>query len=220
MPDSEDPRSPDTATEPGTDSDAVGAEAIDGSPGTAKDPTGEDHQTARLAQRLMGRLPLLRRPAVGITALGVVLGIAIGLTAWLYAHTYRPAQLTDPTAQRRVLEAAKADTVAAMTYAPQTLDKDLNTAKSHLTGDFLNYYSQFTDQVVRPAVANKHIVTSANVVRAAIKEMHPSTATALLFINQTTTSSDRPEPSVVVSSVLVTMTKVDDTWLISAFNPT
>ena len=57
-----------------------------------------------------------------------------------------------------------------LSYSPDNLDKDLDAAKSHLTGDFLTYYTQFTDQVVRPAVKTKKVSTSANVVQAAVGE--------------------------------------------------
>jgi Mce-associated membrane protein len=201
------------ATDPGGDIDMVVAEAPDDAADTAAGAGGETDESVRRVRRL-------RSPVLGIAALGAVLAVAIGTTAWLYVHTYRTAQLTDPAAERGVLDAAKAGTVASLSYTPQSLEKDLNTAKAHLTGDFLNYYSQFTEQVVRPAVASKHITTTANVVGAAIAEMHATTARALLFVNQATTSDDRQQPSVTASSVLVTMTKVDDRWLISAFDPT
>jgi Mce-associated membrane protein len=201
------------STDPGGDADAVVAEAPDDTADTAAEAGGETNESVRRVKRL-------RSPVTALAALGVLLAVAIGTTAWLYVDTYRTAELTDPAAERGVLEAARAGTVASLSYAPESLEKDLNAAKSHLTGDFLNYYRQFTEQVVRPAVASKHITTSANVVGAAIAEMHPTTARALLFVNQATTSDDRQQPSVATSSVLVTMTKVDDRWLISAFDPT
>jgi Mce-associated membrane protein len=49
--------------------------------------------------------------------------------------------------------------------------------------------------------------------------MHPGYAKVLVFINQSTTTKDRPEPTVVASSVLVTVNLTDGKWLISAFQP-
>jgi Mce-associated membrane protein len=156
---------------------------------------------------------------IGIGVLAALLVASCGLTAWLYFHTYRPDQQTGTAASDTALSAAKDGTVAVLSYSPENLDKDLDSAKSHLTGDFLTYYSQFTDQVVRPAVKTKQVSTSANIVRAAVSEMHPDQAKVLVFVNQTTTSSDRNEPSQSASSVIVTLKKVDDKWLISAFDP-
>jgi len=41
----------------------------------------------------------------------------------------------------------------------------------------------------------------------------------LLFVNQSTQSRDKPGPSLTSSTVLVTLTKADEKWLISQFNP-
>jgi Mce-associated membrane protein len=41
----------------------------------------------------------------------------------------------------------------------------------------------------------------------------------LVFINQTTTTSDKPDPSMTSSSVKVSLTHVDGKWLISSFDP-
>ena len=38
------------------------------------------------------------------------------------------------------VDAARDGTVAMLSYKPDTLDQDFAAAKSHLTGDFLNYY--------------------------------------------------------------------------------
>jgi len=87
------------------------------------------------------------------------------------------------------------------------------------TGDVLKYYSQLTDDVVRPAVKNKQVSTTANVVRAAVSDLAPDKATVLVFVNQATTSADRAEPSMTASSVKVTLDRVDGKWLIAAFDP-
>lgn len=151
--------------------------------------------------------------------LAILLVASAGLTAWLYFHTYRPDQQTNQAAAQVAVDAAKVGTVAALSYSPEHLDADLATAKSHLTGEFLKYYTDFTDQVVRPAVKQKQVSTTANVVRAAVSEMNPDNATVLVFVNQTTTSADRADPSMATSSVVVKLTKVDGNWLISEFNP-
>lgn len=192
---------------------------------TAESDTDDAEATADADEDLAVQTPANESPSgrrwfrVGFVVLAIALLASAGLTTWLYLHTYRPDRATDAAAEQSVLDAAKEGTVAALSYAPESLDKDLDTAKSHLTGDFLTYYSQFTDQVVRPAVKQKQVSTNAEVVRAAVSEMHPDTATVLLFVNQTTTSADRADPSMAASSVVVTMTKVDGKWLISAFNP-
>lgn len=155
-----------------------------------------------------------------VAVLIVVLLIAsAGAAGGVYWWMSRPDQLTNAAAQQQARDAATQGTVALLSYAPDTLDKDLATAKSHLTGEFLKYYSQFTDQIVAPAARQKGVKTEATVARAAVSEMHPDSAVVLVFVNQVTTSKDRPDPALATSSVMVKLTKTDGRWLISEFNP-
>jgi Mce-associated membrane protein len=109
--------------------------------------------------------------------------------------------------------------VALLSYSPDSLDKDFATAKSKLTGSFLSYYTQFTEQIVAPAAKQKAVKTEAAIVRAAVSEIGPDKAVVLVFINQTTQSKDRPDASFINSSVRVTLQKIDGGWLISSFDP-
>jgi Mce-associated membrane protein len=68
-------------------------------------------------------------------------------------------------------------------------------------------------------VRDKGVRATAQVVRAALVEIRPDLAKVLLFLNQETSSRDRPEPAPTASSVIVSMTKVDGKWLISVFDP-
>ena len=159
-----------------------------------------------------------RWPGLIAATLGLLLGSA-GAAASVYWWLYRPDQLTNEASQQQVIAAAKDGIEAALSYSPENLDNDLSTAKSHLTGKFLDYYSDFTKNVVTPAAKDKGVKTEANVARAAVSEMHPGRAQVLVFINQVTTSKARPTPALATSTVLVTMVKSGDRWLISEFNP-
>jgi Mce-associated membrane protein len=44
-------------------------------------------------------------------------------------------------------------------------------------------------------------------------------ASILIFVNQSTTSQDKPAPSTTSSSVRVGLAKVNGAWLINAFDP-
>jgi len=141
------------------------------------------------------------------------------LAAWLYVKQYRPDEQTDAAAAQSAVDAARDGIVALLSYKPDTLDQDITAAKSHLTGDFLNYYDQFTRDVVTPAAKEKKLTTTAQVSGAAVSELHPNSAVVLLFVNQATVSKDRPDPAMASSSVLVSLTKVHGKWLIAKFEP-
>nr|WP_197516441.1 MULTISPECIES: twin-arginine translocation pathway signal [unclassified Mycobacterium] len=151
--------------------------------------------------------------------IGLLLVAAAGGTATLYFGQYRHDQQTNDAAAKAVISAATEGTVALLSYTPDKLESDLAGAKSHLTGDFLTYYGKFADQIVAPAAKQKAVNTQAAVKRAVISELRPETARVLVFLDQTTTSKDQPEPVQTASSVMVSMTKSHGNWLISAFDP-
>jgi Mce-associated membrane protein len=162
---------------------------------------------------------VLRNVKVVPAILVLLLLISGGGATWLYFERYQPKQQTDPNVARAVVSAASDGTVALLSYSPESLDKDFATAKSHLSGDFLSYYNQFTEQIVAPAAKQKSLKTTARVIGAAVSELHPGAAVVLVFVDQSTTSKDRPDPSMSASSVLVSLTRVNGNWLITKFDP-
>jgi Mce-associated membrane protein len=210
----------------GDEPDATGAEpdAIDKEPDAAeKEPDATDDKAKEASTKpkrpLVGRIGGgARRHWVAVT-LAVALIAAAGLTSWMFFAVYRADRaMDDPTAQSAI-NAASEGTTALLSYSPESLDKDFATAKSKLTGSFLSYYTQFTEQIVAPAAKEKAVKTQAAVVRAALSEIHPDSAVVLVFINQTTESKDRPDASFINSAVRVTLQKANDGWLISSFDP-
>lgn len=190
-----------TLEEPATQSDSIPTPATrDASPG---------------AIVMIRRLRAKWRPIL-LTALVLA---TIGLAAGLFFFQYRPDRQTDNAAAQQAIRAASDGTVAALSYSSDNLDRGLANAKSHLTGDFLVYYNKFSQEVVAPAVRQKHITQKAVVIRAALSQLHPDSAVALLFLNETTTSKGNPKPLVTPSIVRVTVTKVNGSWLISKLDP-
>jgi Mce-associated membrane protein len=162
---------------------------------------------------------MLRNVKVVPVTLILLLLISGGVATWLYFERYQPNRQTDPSVARAVVSAASDGTVALLSYSPESLDKDFASAKSHLSGDFLSYYNQFTEQIVGPAAKEKSLKTTARVIGAAVSELHPNSAVVLVYVDQSTTSKDRPDPSESASSVLVSMTRVNGNWLITKFDP-
>jgi Mce-associated membrane protein len=190
-----------------TESDGVDPDATDAEPAPRQRKSALGSWVRRFRSRLVAAV------------LAVLLIAAATLAGWLYYSWFRPDQQTDAQAAHAVITAASDGSVALLTYSPDTLDRDFASAKSHLTGSFLSYYDNFTRQIVTPAAKQKGVKTSADVVRAAVSEMHPDSAAVLLFINQITTSADKPSPALAASAVLVRLTKVNGAWLISSFDP-
>ncbi len=179
----------------------------------------ETPATPKPKRDVFGRFRRGARRQWATIALALALVVAAGLAAWTFYFVYQPDRETDSAAADSAIKAASDGTVALLSYSPDSLDKDFATAKSKLTGSFLSYYTQFTEQIVAPAAKQKAVKTEAAVVRAAVSEIRPDSAVVLVFINQTTQSKDRPDASFINSAVRVTMQKIDGGWLISSFDP-
>ena len=174
------------------------------------DKAADSADSSSPARRRLAAIPLIPAALVlGLLAAG-------GLAGWLYFTQYRPDTQTDGAVAQSVVNAARDGTVALLSYKPDTLNQDFAAAKSHLTGDFLNYYDQFTKEVVTPAAQTKGVTQVAG---AAVSELHPDKAVVLVFINQATTSKERPDPAMASSSAKVSLAKVHGDWLITKFDP-
>ena len=196
--------------------DVEDAPDLEPSDGVEIDKTADDTDEA---QQDDDTTKLRRAVKVAPLVLVLLLAVSGALAAWLYVTQYRPNEQTDAAAAQSAVDAARDGIVALLSYKPDTLNQDITAAKSHLTGDFLNYYDQFTRDVVTPAAKEKKLTTTAQVSGAAVSELHPNSAVVLLFVNQATVSKDRPDPAMASSSVLVSLTKVHGKWLIAKFEP-
>jgi Mce-associated membrane protein len=206
----------DTAVAAETDSDAP-AEVDDS---VTEETLGDETEADSPARIKRWRHRMLRRlRKIFSVVLVLLLLISGGVATWLYFKQYRPDQQTDASVARAVVSAASDGTVALLSYSSDSLDQDFAAARSHLTGDFLSYYDQVTQQSVAPVAKQKSMKTTAHVTGAAVSELHPSSAVVLVFVDQSTTTKDSPQPSLAVSSALVHMTRVNGKWLISKFTP-
>ena len=160
-----------TAQRPSADGDEL-------DPDLPGEPTPIDNETETetvRAEALPAPAPVQRLLAwcaqrrVAVTALALVVASAVAAGA-VYLWLYRPDQLTGAQAQQQVVAAAKEGIEAALSYSPENLDQDLANAKSHLTGQFLDYYADFTAKVVTPAATQKGVKTEAHVARAAASQ--------------------------------------------------
>lgn len=174
---------------------------------TTDDPTpAADQPESRVDRRrlvVFGVLPVLV----------AVLGGAASYLQWDLSSRHG-AQI----AAEESVAAARDAAVAILSYRADSVEQDLNAARSRLTGDFLEAYNQLVSTVVIPGAKQKKISAAAKVPAAASVSADRSRAVALLFINQTITVG-ADAPTTTASSVRVTLEKADDRWLVSGFDP-
>ncbi|WAC92446.1 hypothetical protein [Mycobacterium sp. Aquia_213] len=202
------------------DSNETAIESSENSPDDEGERPPASEESVRV-RRLAALRPWARRYLArwrSIVATTFVIA-SVAVAAGVYFILYRPDQrVGDPTAHRAI-QAASDGAVAALSYSYEHLNRDFDNAKSHLTGDFLAYYDKFTEDVVAPTAQQGQLTATAKVIRAAVSDLHPDSAVVLVFVDQTTASVQKKDPEKTQSAILVTVTKVNDSWLIAKFDP-
>jgi Mce-associated membrane protein len=212
----------DVSDESASDASEPGAEAGDATDHEAfSDEVNADEADGDYpapAEPRRRRLPPRVRKAIFAVLVALLL-VSGAVATWLYFKQYRPDQQTDASVSRAVVGAATDGTVALLSYSADSLDKDFALARSHLSGDFLSYFDQFSQQTVAPMAKEKSMRTTAKVSGAAVSELQPDSAVVLVFVDQVTTTKDSPQPSVAVNTVLVHLSRINGSWLITKFTP-
>lgn len=163
--------------------------------------------------------PVRRARLSGAVAFWVLPVLAMLLaSAAGYLKYYESSIGEHQVVQREVVQSATDGAVALLSYRPDTVETDLEAAKSRLTGDFLDAYTSLTRDVVIPGAKQKQISAKATVPAASLTSATENRAVVLLFVNQAVVVGQDP-PTDTASSVRVTLDKVDGRWLIAQFDP-
>jgi Mce-associated membrane protein len=154
-----------------------------------------------------------------VVAYGVLPGLALVLALVAGYLKYVDNSVRDSdVARMESVQAAKDSTVAMLSYKPDSVEAQLNAARSLLTGNFQDSYTSLINEVVIPGAKQKQISAVATVPAAASVSAESNHAVVLVFVNQTVVvGADAPTDT--ASSVRVTLDKHGDKWLVSEFQP-
>ena len=178
---------------------------------TSADPAGETSADPAGAK---SRFRWTRAVAYGLLpALALLLAPAAGYLKWQDASA-RDSQVAGADAVR----AATDGTIALLSYKPETVEKDLEAARTRMTGTFLNAYTSLTHDVVIPGAKQKQVSAVATVPAAASIRATADHAVVLLCVNQAVVVG-QDAPTTTASSVRVSLDKIGGRWLISQFDP-
>lgn len=142
-----------------------------------------------------------------------VLAVLAGWLTWQYALA-RGAE----SSRADSVKAASEATAAILSYQADSVEQDLRSAQARLTGSFKDSYSELTNDVVIPGAKAQQISAVARISAAGSVSATPKHAVVLLFVNQTVVIG-KDSPTDTSSVVRVSMDKVGDQWLVSAFEP-
>ncbi|MEN0133603.1 MAG: hypothetical protein AAGC80_00560 [Rhodococcus sp. (in: high G+C Gram-positive bacteria)] len=149
-----------------------------------------------------------------VVAVGALVAVQIGIQ--------RADDVSISDSRATTVQLASDGAAALLSYTPETVDEDLERASALLTGDLLSSYRQLAGDVVGPTAKDKGVTMQAVPVGASVESVESvtaDTARVLVYVNQTTTMAETPEPSQTQNVVRVTLSRVDGAWLISGFDP-
>jgi Mce-associated membrane protein len=154
-----------------------------------------------------------------ILAFGVLPGLVMLMTTAAGFLKWQDSVIRAADAARiDSVSAAKDAAVGLLSYKPETVERELGSARDRLTGTFKESYTQLTRDVVIPAAKQKHVSAVATVPAAASVSATADHAVVLVFIDQTTVVG-KDAPTDTASNIRVTLDKIDARWLISGFDP-
>lgn len=178
--------------------------------GNADNRTAATQRVPATNRRVNWRRVLIYGLLPGLT---LVLAIAAGLLKWQDSSD-RNVDL----ARAESVQAARDSATALLSFRPDTIDKDVQSARDRLTGGFRATYTQVTREVLIPNAKEKHVTASATVPAAASVSASENHAVVLVFVDQVVTIGTS-RPNNASSSVRVTLEKIGERWLVSGFDP-
>jgi Mce-associated membrane protein len=171
-------------------------------PAASEAPAADDARGAARPRRAW--LPLA---AVGM-AVAVLAGLA-GALAW----QLRQQALAEEAAQDAIAAARDAGRVL-FSYDHNKLEADFEKGLALTTGDFRKEYRRTTAEVVTPVAEQYDAVVVAEVVEAAVVAASADEVTALVFLNQGTTSTRVQGQQVDQSRVRMRLVERGGRWLV------
>ncbi|MCD2107125.1 hypothetical protein O4214_21440 [Rhodococcus erythropolis] len=158
-----------------------------------------------------------RRRSTVLIPLGVV-AAALSATVVLLGMELRTDSLVS-SAKVDALDAANINVPKILSYNADSIDADLSAAAGHLTSDFKTQFVNLTQQSIIPPAKQLGITTAASVAANSVVSATPDAVTVLMFLNQSTTTTESSTPKLDSSRVRVDLQKVDGNWLISGLQP-
>lgn len=157
------------------------------------------------------------RPRISLTAWGILIALLAAAVGFLGWQNYRDGQVEQ--AREAAIAAVEERVESILSYRGTSAADDLAAAQRHLTGAFKDDFATLAKGVIVPAAERDGVSTAAKVVATSVVEASATEVTALVYLNQETTSKARNEPKLDAARLLVTVTEVDGQWLVSDLKP-
>ncbi|WP_243788179.1 VirB8/TrbF family protein [Saccharopolyspora gloriosae] len=155
------------------------------------------------------RLGALRRPPVLIAAL-VILLLLGGLG---YTGLQLQAGAARDSARQEALVAGKQYALALTTYDHQNLQDNFGSVSDNASPAFARQYQEVSDGLTQ-LIQQYQATSKGEVLNAGVVQAEQDRAVLVLFVDQTITNTNSPQPRVDRTRMQLTLVHPDDKWLI------
>lgn len=181
----------------------------------AKEPKAEPPAKAPTAARAGATPPnWVLAVLAGLLVAALALG---GFVAWREVSQRNAAEASARALHSALIQSpsvAEQAAVPLLSYRYDTIDKDLAEARRYLTDEFRPGYTASIGLVRREA-SRSQVTVEAEVLSSGVVEASGNRADVLMFVNQTTTSPVRSEPTTALNRVVFSMVQRDGTWKVA-----
>lgn len=171
------------------------------------DPKDSDPAAGSTAESSPRRRKSLSRPVIGgLAALVVTLAAACGYLGW-----QNKAERDVAAAAAGAQQAATAYAVTLTSVDSNDLDANFAAVLDGATGEFRDIYSASSTKL-RQLLIEHRATGHGVVIDSAVKSAGRDEAVVLLFVDQTISNTEVPDPRIDHSRMLMTMQRTPDGW--------
>jgi Mce-associated membrane protein len=151
----------------------------------------------------------------------LAVGLALVVLAAALVHALRPGLAAAD--RQAAVSSARTTLESLLSYSADHFDEHVAQVTPRLTGPFRDEFAKVAVSDIKPMAVDNGATVQAKVYDAGVMDVvgdgsAASTVRVMAFVNQATTTKQRPEPAIDQNRVIATMTKVGDRWLISALD--
>ena len=177
------------------------------------DVEGGDDVEGGTAENVATQKPERRRlrwVTRGAAALAIAAALAgVGYGGWLMYQQHQ-----DGVAARDAQHSAEKYAAVLTSIDTNAIDQNFADVLDGSTGEFKDMYSKSSTQLRQLLLDNK-AAAHGTVLESAVQSVTPDRVVVLLFVDQSITNAQVPDPRVDRSRIKMTMDKVDGRWLAS-----
>jgi Mce-associated membrane protein len=156
-----------------------------------------------------------RRVIISIASFVAVILLAVAISITLQVNDYHRTHDAESQARERATQLL----TDVLSYDFNTIDTHFQDVLPSLGGDLRGQFDSVGKEVIIPSAKQRQVVTTADVVESSIVSGSRDAVTLLMFVNQSTTSTDSTVPKLDGSRVRVAMTERDGNWVMTEMTP-